>query len=628
MQIVSELNARRPFVYSIAVGGEHVYFASTDNGEAVVEKADRTTFAKVGELAIPAASTLRSVVIDGGYAYFSTATTPSRVIKVDLSTFQVVGSVTLNSDEKVDRLVVSDMSNLYYATIAVPFRLIKVAKKYQPPGPPTDVTVVPGVGQLTVSWAPPLSEGDGPITGYSVANTLNSQSIGAKTCFTIQPSSCTLSLSNGVNHAIYVRAINLGGPGEPTLVYGKPRTTPGQVTGLSASPASRSVRLTWNAPDFDGGAPITSYTAVGRVNGQTDSFVCTSTTTSCVLTGLSNGTTYSIKVYAENLVGAGPTRSVSATPVGRPEPPQSVVALPGDRQVTVSWQPGTNGGSPITGYTATANPSGQTCTTSGQLTCQISNLTNGSSYSISVASRNVYGLGDALNSPNPVIPQSGLSAPRDVVATPSAGLVTVTWNPPLASGSSPIRGYWVTGNPGERTCYVESPLTTCAMAAENGVPHTYTVVAVNATDESPASDPSNPVTPLARPSGSPVVAAVRPGDGTLTIEWEYDDQTAPVTGFLATATPYLAAASPDDPSCSTDGEKACTISGLINGEGVGPELAQLIKSRNLLEGSHSDEGARGGNRGHFIPRRPTGHHLLVPSSRQPGRFRKRLDRHR
>jgi len=73
-----------------------------------------------------------------------------------------------------------------------------------------------------------------------------------------------------------------------------------------------------------------------------------------------------------------------------------VTATPGNTQVAVGWAaPASNGGSPITGYTATANPGGNTCTTAGLLTCTVTGLTNGTGYTVTVKATNAAGTSPA-----------------------------------------------------------------------------------------------------------------------------------------------------------------------------------------------------------------------------------------
>ncbi|MGZ4694218.1 MAG: Calx-beta domain-containing protein, partial [Acidimicrobiales bacterium] len=88
---------------------------------------------------------------------------------------------------------------------------------------------------------------------------------------------------------------------------------------------------------------------------------------------------------------------VSFTPSGRtatvPGSPTAVTATAADSSATVSWSaPATDGGSPITSYTATSSPDGKTCTwSSGPLTCTVTGLTNGTTYTFTVIAHNSVG---------------------------------------------------------------------------------------------------------------------------------------------------------------------------------------------------------------------------------------------
>ena len=65
-----------------------------------------------------------------------------------------------------------------------------------------------------------------------------------------------------------------------------------------------------------------------------------------------------------------------------------------DSQATVSWIAPFDGGSPITTYTATVSPGGQTCTwTTGPLGCTITGLTNNTPYTFTVRATNAIGDG-------------------------------------------------------------------------------------------------------------------------------------------------------------------------------------------------------------------------------------------
>jgi len=87
-------------------------------------------------------------------------------------------------------------------------------------------------------------------------------------------------------------------------------TVPGAPTDVNAVPGDGQVEVSWNAPLDTGGLVITGFTATAFPGGAS----CASATTSCVITGLTNGDTYSITVTATNAVGTSdPSDAVSVT---------------------------------------------------------------------------------------------------------------------------------------------------------------------------------------------------------------------------------------------------------------------------------------------------------------------------
>jgi len=93
-----------------------------------------------------------------------------------------------------------------------------------------------------------------------------------------------------------------------------PPTVPAAPTGVAATPGNGSATVTWTAP-ANGGSPITAYTVTPYVGGvaQTAGAVTVTGTgngtgtnppaTSAVVSGLTNGTTYTFAVSATNAVG-------------------------------------------------------------------------------------------------------------------------------------------------------------------------------------------------------------------------------------------------------------------------------------------------------------------------------------
>lgn len=193
-----------------------------------------------------------------------------------------------------------------------------------------------------------------------------------------------------------------------------------------------------------------------------------------------------------------------ATLAGPPGAPTAVVAVAGIAQATVTFAvPGNDGGSPITGFTVTSNPSGGVDSNANTtaLSHLMTNLANGTSYTFTVRATNINGPGDPSVPSNSVTPGSPPDAPDNVVALPRNASADVTFDAPGSDGGSAITGYLVTSNPpggfdinGGTTGLVHhlSGLT-------NNTSYTFTVVASNIIGTSPVSGASNPVAPGCTP---------------------------------------------------------------------------------------------------------------------------------
>lgn len=166
--------------------------------------------------------------------------------------------------------------------------------------------------------------------------------------------------------------------------------------------------VTFTAPTWDGGLPITGYTVTSNPDGLTASGAGSPLT----VAGLTSSTAYTFTAVATNSRGnstpSAASNSITATTV--PQAPTIGTATDGGTGSTVSvaFTGNATGGKAITTYTATSSPGGLTGTgASSPIT--VSGLTAGTAYTFTVTATNANGTSTASaasNSVTPAVPTS------------------------------------------------------------------------------------------------------------------------------------------------------------------------------------------------------------------------------
>ena len=205
-----------------------------------------------------------------------------------------------------------------------------------------------------------------------------------------------------------------------------------------------------------------------------------------------------------------------------PSAPRNVTVARASRtEMDVTWEaPESNGGLAVTGYTATATVTGGTSVScaSMALTCRLTGLVAGATYSITVAATNSAGSGassaaKALSAG--VVP----SAPGTPTMTAGNGEILVSWTAPTDNGGLAISKYTVTSTPESKTCSPTGAELSCVVTGLTiGTKYTFTVSATNDAG-STASLASASVAPKLPWEYVPVFSSVVPGNMRVDLQW-------------------------------------------------------------------------------------------------------------
>ncbi len=175
------------------------------------------------------------------------------------------------------------------------------------PGPPTEVRAVPGNASVSASWRVPTNPGTA-IDGHAMfifdANGYTGKY--AWVCATCT-SATVGGLVNGGSYLAVVYAHNPNGWGTPTIAEWVVAGTPSAPARVTVTRGNGAVNVSWT-PASNSGSAIDLYGLfVFDANGYTGQYAtaCGSCTSGTV-TGLVNGRTYWIGVYAHNAFGFGP----------------------------------------------------------------------------------------------------------------------------------------------------------------------------------------------------------------------------------------------------------------------------------------------------------------------------------
>ena len=409
-------------------------------------------------------------------------------------------------------------------------------------GAPTLETA--SVSELTVSWTAP-NNGGAAVTDYTVRLFNGTELVDSQT---VEATTVTFEkLVRGIAYTADVSATNTVGVGAASAIS-ESLTIAITVPGIPEAPtltaeSATEVTATWSAPADDGGSSITGY----RVNlYQGSDLVKTATTDALTLdfAGLTRATAYTAEVSAENAIGsdAASERSAEAsTPATTPGSLAAVnLAATSATQLAATWSaPADDGGTPITGYTATLFQGTELVATeeTADRNFTFTGLTRATAYTVEVLATNEVGDGPSSERSAEVTTPATLpdAAAAPTLVQASVSEITVSWAAPHNGGAA-ITGYTVrlfNGSTLAETKTTEATMVTFA-GLTRGIAYTADVAAATTIGSGETSDRSKAVTiPLSVPGvpDAPTLAASSATEISVTWSSPVDDGGSAITGY-------------------------------------------------------------------------------------------------
>ncbi|MBV5279940.1 MAG: fibronectin type III domain-containing protein, partial [Actinobacteria bacterium] len=439
-----------------------------------------------------------------------------------------------------------------------------------------------GNGSVLLNWSAPTNLNGLPIGGYLIEYRIT-----GTTTWTLQTANTgttgtfynVTGLNSGTSYEFQVATVNANGTGAFTAIATLVASgSAGAPTITTITSQSQGAIINWTAPTVGTGVTISGYNVDDGTNWTNVSNNLNALT--YTITGaLTNGTSYLVRVAAIVGGNAGQYAVKAVTPTAAPGVP--VVAAPtvGSGTVLLTWTaPSATGGAPITNYRITISPAPSGVTSpvevgSSATSYQFSGLTNGTTYSFTVAAFNSSGWGIASASVN-AVPVTTPDAPTSLEAVKSAKTsISITWvAPSVGANNLAVTGYSVeTSTTGSTWTQVSTPSagTTSETITSTSLDGSKLFVRVAANTSAGFGSYAVTAVILAWTPEAPSAPTItQVGSQSVAISWTAPNSNGyPITGYRIE---YAAAANPTVwtsayANTGNNGTTATINSGLANG---------------------------------------------------------------
>lgn len=464
----------------------------------------------------------------------------------------------------------------------------------KPAAAPTITSITAGNALLTVFFTKSSDLGGATLEDYRYSIDSGVTYIAAAVT-DISPTTGSLQVTglvNGTTYTVTLKAKTAAGLGKfSNSLSGTPKTTPSAPTQLTTLPGDGSIAVSFVAPETSGGSVITNY-KYRLDSGEWLSRTPISNSTSFIIKNLVNGKLYYLKLKAVNAVGDGEESvSVPIVPVTVPSAPTLNKIYSSENRLQIIFTvPVSDGGSFITGYEysldggATFKESGGINTGASQGDSSespyiiVSNLNNGTSYSVVLRAANYVGLGASSNT----LIGKPIGAPPAPIITSISSLpagAVVRFTPPSSNGGAAITNYAykVTNSAGVITTTKISPAVTTSPITISGlVAGEKTVISLQAINSYGSGDFSAGFSIIPGAPSAPTIVKVTGIDSALVVSFTAPiNPTSPILSYeysLDSGVTYVKVEGTTSP---------ITITGLTNSTNYSVQLRAL----NAVSGS-------------------------------------------
>jgi hypothetical protein len=264
------------------------------------------------------------------------------------------------------------------------------------PAVPGRPVIIPGINQLTINW-----EGSGGASSYEVYINTTTTAPSSVTVTSDKTSAVINNLQNDVIYYIWVRAVNsVGKSAYSPIEAGTPRlptVAPAAPSRPVLIAGSRELSVYWQAVELASAYEVWFGTSSDPAQAQKYGGDITGGMTETIVTGLTNEQIYYVWIRAKNAAGTSgfslPISARASAFVVLPETPGIPTVIPGNRELSVSWQV-VEGALFYEVWTGTtnnlANAVKQGADVSGTLTT-LTNLAGGTTYYVWLKAKNHVG---------------------------------------------------------------------------------------------------------------------------------------------------------------------------------------------------------------------------------------------